>query len=558
MKPKYLSPATRKSAPARERAGGSGPTSIIQLESGASTESVSILACSDLRTQNVEDLIDYVKRHDLHPDVIVYAGDDVARFRDNAGKNDFERLAALSRYGLVAVIGNDDGPSAFRHITGEKVYDAHRVTVLIGNVAIIGQEGAPANNECLPIGDPLYSEPQISRHLRDRAARLGPSDQIVVVSHAPPHDVLDHSIRHSDSHIGSKALSAFVRCDQRVQLVICGHSHLNGGKWDRLDQAVVMNVASHDGEKDPIRVGLYELRRRNAVEAFTPPPLFWEVTRYDELSRINGIYAQHCEALVDSGIVTIAQLAEASPDHIATIIGWSPRAAARYHHLARARHLRAPVAMAPLICPPYSRAIFDIETDPYGGNQLCWCIGVLDEASGEFLQFVATREKYERRMLAEFLDWCAGARPERLVAYSGSDFDRRNLICRLRAHQLPVPPALEASIDLLEPIRKALAVPISNYQLKPVAEVLGFSFRHTDLDGFEVASLALKAMRAGQQIPKELLEYNEDDVRSTAHVLAEVERICGYAEPTKRAAGRCLRMPHDWSPRKRIPARMLS
>jgi Icc-related predicted phosphoesterase/uncharacterized protein YprB with RNaseH-like and TPR domain len=535
MKPKYLSPATRRSVSAGERARGSERASVIQLESGASPEVLSILASSDLRTQNIEDLIDYIKRHELNPDVIVYAGDDVARFRANVGQTDFERLAALSRYGLVAVIGNDDGPSACEHITGVKVYDAHRVTILIGDVAIIGHEGAPSNDTCLPIGNPLYSEAQIWRRLRRRTADVGRCGQIVVVSHAPPYNVLDHSIRYGDTHIGSKALSAFVRRDPRVQLVICGHSHLNGGKWRRLDQAVVMNVASHDGVKDPIRVGVYNLDRRTRVDPFPPQPFFSVITRYDELSQINGIYPQHCEALVDSGIVTIAQLAKTSPERIGKIIGWSPGAATRYHHLARAHHLNTPLAMAPLICQPCPRVIFDIETDPYGGNQLCWCIGILDEASGNFVQFVASHEKYERRMLEEFLEWCTSARPEGLVAYSGSDFDRRNLISRLRAHQLSVPSVLQASVDLLEPIRKALAVPISNYQLKPLAEVLGFSFRHTDLDGFEVASLALKAMRSGQRIPRKLLEYNEDDVRSTAHVLAEVERICGYAGPTKRA-----------------------
>jgi Icc-related predicted phosphoesterase len=533
MKSKFLSTATRKSAFARERTRGSDRGSVIQLERGASPESLRILACSDLRTQNIEDLIDYIKRHELNPDVIVYAGDDVARFRAKADQNDFERLAALSRYGLVAVIGNDDGPSACEHITGIGVYDVHRVTVLIGDIAIIGLEGAPSNDTCLPIGKPLYTEAQIARHLRDRTAHLTGRNQIIIASHAPPYNVLDHSIRHGDSHIGSKALSAFVRRDQRVQLVICGHSHRNGGRWDFLEQAVVVNVASHDGVKDPIRVGLYEMGRRDK-DPIARHPVLWEVTRHDGLSQINGIHTQHCEKLVDSGIVTVAQLAETLPYRMAEIIGGSPKVAARYQHLARARHLDTPLPMAPLVCPPYPRVIFDIETDPYGGKNLCWCIGILNEENGNFMQLSAANEKDERRMLEEFLHWCANARPEHLVAYSGSDFDRRNLLHRLRAHELPVPSALVASVDLLEPIRKALAVPISNYQLKAVAELLGFKFRHTDLDGFEVASRALRALSSGRPVPRKLLEYNEDDVRSTAHVLSAVERICGHAMPLRR------------------------
>ncbi|HJP60741.1 MAG TPA: TM0106 family RecB-like putative nuclease [Gemmatimonadaceae bacterium] len=295
-----------------------------------------------------------------------------------------------------------------------------------------------------------------------------------------------------------------------------------------------MNVASHDGPKDPIRLGTCEFRSRNAITAFTPWPLFSEVTRYDELSQINGIYPEHCEAFFDAGISTVAQLAATSPERIGELIGWTPRAAGRYAHLARSRHLNVPLAMASLICPPPPRFIFDIETDPYGGNKLCWCIGVLDEATGDFVQFVATSEEEESRMLGEFLEWCTTARPGGLVAYSGSDFDKRNLICRLQAHGLSIPKILEESVDLLEPVRKALAVPIPSYQLKALAELLGFSFRHSDLEGFEVGSLALRAIRSRRRIPRKLLEYNEDDVRSTAHIIAEVERICGFAHAASR------------------------
>ena len=192
--------------------------------------------------------------------------------------------------------------------------------------------------------------------------------------------------------------------------------------------------------------------------------------------------------------------------------------------------------MRPLAGPPAPRAFFDVETDPYAGNyDLIWCIGVLDEATGVFQQFVAERPKDERRMLVEFLAWYGATNPAHFLAYSGCDFDRQRLIIRLQAHNLPVPSSIQHSVDVFWVVRRALAVPISSYRLKPVAEMLGFSFRHPGLNGYDVACHYMAAVRSRRRIPTRLLEYNEDDVRSLAHVLAAAERICGYGGPPKKS-----------------------
>ena len=504
---------------------------VVQLAAGRRIEELRILACSDLRTQAIADLIAYVERNTADIDLIVYAGDDVSRFRQDSGRNDFERLAALSRFGLVAVIGNDDGPRANRHLTGQKVYDVHRQTVRIGDVTIIGLEGAPDNSACLGLGYPLYTEPEIARHLRRSAQVARARDKIIIVSHAPPHKILDRSIRFGDAFVGSRALANFLRKDNRVRLVICGHSHINGAKSQKVGRTEVINVASHDGDGSPIRLGRIRL---DFTCGFTVTAGFADVTAFDELSKIHSIHRAHCVALSAAGINTISQLANLAPPEIGTLIGWSARAAARYHHLARALQTGEALAMMPLVGPPSPRGLFDIETDPFGGYDLCWCIGVFDESTGLFQQFVAHRPQHERQTLADFLDWCVARNIERLIAYSGCDFDRQRLIIRLHAHDLPVPPAIQHSVDVFAPIRRALAVPISNYRLKQVAQVLGFSFRHPQLDGLDVARQYMAAVRRRGPIPTRLLEYNEDDVRSLAHVLAAAERICGYGgQPRK-------------------------
>jgi predicted RecB family nuclease len=170
---------------------------------------------------------------------------------------------------------------------------------------------------------------------------------------------------------------------------------------------------------------------------------------------------------------------------------------------------------------------FDIETDPHGGDKLCWLVGVLDEASGEFVQHLAQTPLQEGDMLEEFARFCATLDGRYLVSYSGSNFDHRNVSARMRALGIPVPSSLENAVDLLYPVRRAIALPCTGYGLKNVAGCLGFIYRHRDVDGFTVALEYLRLARERRRIPRRFLEYNEDDVRALQHVVAKVEEMAG-------------------------------
>lgn len=63
--------------------------------------------------------------------------------------------------------------------------------------------------------------------------------QAVIVSHSPPHGVLDVTSR--GAHAGSVAVRAAIA---RVgsPLVVCGHIHDSGGRFERLGGAIVVNA----------------------------------------------------------------------------------------------------------------------------------------------------------------------------------------------------------------------------------------------------------------------------------------------------------------------------
>ncbi|MCI0404522.1 MAG: hypothetical protein L0209_00360, partial [candidate division Zixibacteria bacterium] len=190
----------------------------IQLAPGHKLRDLIILAISDIRSQPLDDLLAHLnrKKDDIandRPDIIIYAGDDVVRFRQS-NRNYFQELASLARFGLVGVIGNDDGPDARKHFKGRRVYEVHTQPVLIGDILIIGLEGAP-DRKGVAIGSPLYREAVIAGHLQKTAGRhTGP---IFVVSHAPPYKILDLALRFGVNNVGSQSLRRFIRADPRVQ-----------------------------------------------------------------------------------------------------------------------------------------------------------------------------------------------------------------------------------------------------------------------------------------------------------------------------------------------------
>jgi len=156
-------------------------------------------------------------------------------------RNIFEELASYAKYGLVAIIGNHDAPADRFRIYGRNVYEVHDTWIEIGPFLILGLEGSTCGLG--PSGD--YSEGSVRLRL-ELAYEISRDKKLLVVSHSPPRGVLDRAIRFGDEAIGSLALRDFLEENNNVALVICGHVHKCGGKCERINNTVVVNVSSHD------------------------------------------------------------------------------------------------------------------------------------------------------------------------------------------------------------------------------------------------------------------------------------------------------------------------
>jgi Icc-related predicted phosphoesterase len=142
-----------------------------------------LVALSDYRVQDIELLIEELSKVQPRPDLILYAGDDIERFRPPGGKNLFELIASHARYGLCAIAGNDDDPSVRGLISGRSVSNVHLSPARLGSYAILGLEGAPSRP-----GYILQTEQGIASHLSLQRRTVGPA-QLIVLSHAPPEGI---------------------------------------------------------------------------------------------------------------------------------------------------------------------------------------------------------------------------------------------------------------------------------------------------------------------------------------------------------------------------------
>lgn len=497
---------------------------------GEHSGALRIVAFSDYRVHTIELLAEIVSKLQPKADLVLYAGDDIRRFRPAGGENLFEVLASHARYGLCAVSGNDDLPSVRKLIGGKRVFNAHSSPVVIGDYAVLGLEGAPSRGDLEGIGTLLHSEPEIAKHLSDQRQSAG-RKKVIILSHAPPEGILDQAQRYSPDgkphSIGSRSLRQFLHTQKNVAAVVCGHVHRCGGKLVKAGHAVVLNCANHDDEKSVARFAILQLPPTGK------PEVEWREIR--ETAVVPGVGGPSAERLRGIGIRTVEELAAA------------PLEALRHvPHLGHSRDiLRAraqaivqnkPILLRPPCLPAGPEIFLDIETDLSQGY--IWLIGVCVGRGGHYNGFFSETPGGEKGILLEFLEFTSRRPAANILSLSGSEFESRVMSKRLAHYGLPVK-ACARIVDLHWRLQPSIALPTSSYRVKDVGAYFGYEYRHPDVDGYRVASLyegeyqRTRKRASGRKLKRMLLQYNEDDVRCLPHILNGIANLAKQlAAPT--------------------------
>jgi Icc-related predicted phosphoesterase/uncharacterized protein YprB with RNaseH-like and TPR domain len=450
-----------------------------------------------------------------------------ALYRDPSPANNwFNKFAQYTRYGVLGIIGNNCDPAdrALLHAPG--VRDLHANPIAIENVGILGIEGAISNGSRNAIN---ITEEEVSEHLSISRQHLKTSpERLIIVTHTPPAGCrLDIGIRNGFEHLGSKILKNFILKYQPA-LVLCGHCHNRGGKSALLGRTLVINAASDDINPRHANVALIELA--------TPPTVTWLTPSLGLTGPDIG--PKRSAILASYGITRLEEILENSAARTAIQFADIRTARLRAYIHAQAENTHVWLTHPEL---PQQLLFYDVETGlnfgrGLGPPQEPWMITISDGT--ELKQWVVPKEDHKRRhtMYQEFLA-CVHAHPNyTLCSWSGSSFDERMIeagISRWDHESLPVWNAIP-KLDLLPALKQCLMLPIASWSLKEVATWCGFTYT-SDLDGFEVGLYYEGYRTCGEPLPlKEIARYIIEDVRALMLVAERLLQITPNITSPKR------------------------
>ncbi len=161
--------------------------------------------------------------------------------------------------------------------------------------------------------------------------------------------------------------------------------------------------------------------------------------------------------------------------------------------------------------------VMDIETDLKG---MPWCIGVWDPDSNTVKQFHNPDDQAE--LLDEFFSFVNIQKQTVMVSFSGSRFDKRNIIKVAEEHSIEVPHAVKNEIDV-GILAQYHCIGLPHFDLKGLAVHFGYKWTNEDMSGLQAGILADKYYRTGEAPDWEmLLDYNRDDVLATKLILEKL------------------------------------
>lgn len=438
----------------------------------------------------------------------------------SSANNWLSKIAQYARFGVLGVIGNDCDPVDRAVLRALGVRDLHAEPSLIEGVGFLGIEGAISNGSHKTNGFVLHAEEEVREHLRTSLQRLEAlPERLVIVSHTPPAGCrLDTGIRFGFEHLGSEVLKDFV-LEYQPTLVLCGHCHSRGGKSALLGSTLVVNAASDDTNPRHARAALIELSESPTITWLAPPHSL----------TIPNIGPKRAAILALHGITRPEEILEA-PLAVRTTIQFGPKRTEILRAYVRTLAENIPVWLERPELP--ERLLFyDVETGLniggiFGPPQEPWMIAVFDGT--EVKQWIVPEEdrKQRRTMYQEFLAYVRAHPEYTLCSWSGSNFDERAIeagIAHWDSRSLPVWNAV-STLDLLRVLKRYLVLPVAGWSLKEVATWCGFTYT-ADLDGFEVGMLYEEYRAFGEPLPLgEIARYNIEDVRALALVAERLLR----------------------------------
>jgi predicted RecB family nuclease len=372
---------------------------------------------------------------------------------------------------------------------------------------------------CRPLG--LEGRPDVVRRVDGQASVFGShSYEIVEIKSAR---------RIKRHHILQAAL--YSRVLSEIQDVEPGQFHVVNGDTETTTYA----AADYADALDEAIAGLREVLSGAPVPAVYGGAMWpWESYANDmaitagDASTVPGVGASTRERLAEIGLHTVADVAEADPEHLMQAKGIGASKAGRMGSAARALRSSAVVPRAPVpdVATGETAVYFDLEGSTPdlaedGVATVNYLIGCLIRATGteKFLPFYADVPDDEAENTRAFFAWASALTGP--VFYHWHHYERTHLTKMAARFSVPDDQAsfvMARMVDLSPLTTNAFAFPTHGEGLKDIARFLGFDWRQGDVDA--LASVALYSRWIDSEgtdaaAKQSILDYNEDDCRAT-------------------------------------------
>lgn len=235
-----------------------------------------------------------------------------------------------------------------------------------------------------------------------------------------------------------------------------------------------------------------------------------------ELSQLSYLGPKKYKKLVKIGITTIKNLINADTQKLNLKSGIPIRSIEKLKKNAEAITINKIIQVRPFNLPT-DVIYFDIETDMM--LSYIWMIGVYYK--NKFYTFYSKSRKNDEKILQEFINFIKKYPKAMLCYFSPKGFDRRLLINSFDKYQIQKQDFIKRNfLDLAIEIKSRFYLP-TNFSLKEVSELLGYKFKHTNMNGFLVALSYEKDPIKNKNL---LIGYNKDDVLSMKYIIETLNK----------------------------------
>jgi predicted RecB family nuclease len=314
------------------------------------------------------------------------------------------------------------------------------------------------------------------------------------------------------------------------------------------EEGKIINV---DGQErafliDEVEADFFEiLDRLNEIRAGVKPPLSFmssckdspwfgmckkEAEDGDDISLLYKIYKSEAKRLREAGYSTLTQLAKADlPTLKADVKGVSDHRVERLQLQAQALHAKTTLRIDEARLPDAPIELhFDIEGDPMIGVEYLHGLLIREGGKDTYKAFSAEDPADEGRAWTEFCDFIEGYAGAPIYHYGWYELDAIRRLSNRYGISRKAAIALDPAnmIDLNRVTQRCVIFPLYFYSLKDVAKHLGFRWRASDASGANsVMWFQEWCETKDRALFQKITDYNEDDVRATAHLKDWLVRV---------------------------------